>query len=126
MQIATKPQPDPAIIADGETLSVRALTVAQLAERYSCKPHVILALIRASELKALDIRAPGAKRPHWRIMPQDLEAFERRRAAVPSEPPSPRSKKRSGGIDLVDPATGRVRREYRRAGSVQAAKKPGK
>lgn len=118
------PQPD-GRPADGEPPSVRALTVAQLADRYACKQHVILALIRSAELRALDIRAPGARRPRWRIMPADLAAFEQRRAAAPNEA-SPPKKKKAEGIGMVDPATGRVRRQYREAGSVSAAKRSGK
>jgi hypothetical protein len=63
------------------TTTERAYSVSQLAERFSVKPHVILALIRAGELAAKDLRAPGAQRPHWRILPADLAEFERRRAS---------------------------------------------
>jgi hypothetical protein len=99
---------------------VRAFTVADLARRFTVKPHVILAFIRAGELRALNIAAPGAKRPHWRIMPADLAAFEARRAATPDEPPPARRKKQHA-VDMIDPATGRINKKFKVVGSVKAA-----
>jgi hypothetical protein len=122
---ATKPQPEPTrTAAAGSPHRSRAFSVAEVADRFAVKAHIILALIKANEIKAIDLRSPGSMRPRWRIMPADIEAFEQRRTAVPESTSPPKKKK--AAIDLVDPATGRVRREYKQAGSVQAAKRPAK
>jgi hypothetical protein len=42
----------------------RAYSVSDLAQRWACKPHGVLALIASGDLKALDISVPGSKRPH--------------------------------------------------------------
>jgi hypothetical protein len=117
VSIATKP-PEPATSVTG---GVRAYTVTELAQRYVVKPHTILALIAAGELKAIDISAPGAKRPHWRIMPSDLAAFELRRSAVATEPATTGRQKRKPSIDLIDPTTGRIARRFRVVGSTKGA-----
>lgn len=98
-----------------------AFTVGELAERYVVKQHVILALIRAGELQALNIAKPGAKRPHWRIMPDMLTAFEQRRAAVPADTPPKRRKKQKAGLEIIDPETGKVNKKWRAVGSGKAA-----
>ncbi len=95
---------------------VGAWTVTSLARWWACKPHVILALNKGGELRAINIAAPGAKRPHWRIRPDDLDAFEFRRAAVPAAKSMPRRKKTTK-VDILDPATGKVRRELGVVGS---------
>lgn len=109
--------------ADGQRQSpaLRAFTVAQLADRWAIKPHVVLALIAAGELKAINVAAPGAKRPHWRIMPGALEDFELRRQAMPDEPAPARRKKKAVAPSLIDPETGRVSKRFRTVGSVKAA-----
>jgi hypothetical protein len=99
--------------------SQRAFTVAQLAERWLVKQHVVLACIKAGDLKALDISAPGSKRPHWRIMPEELAAFERRRTATPIQPaPRRRKKEPAARPSLIDPTTGKISRQYRAVGSI--------
>ena len=107
------------LLAEGS--DVRAFTVADLALRFTVKPHVILAFIKAGELRALNIAAPAAQRPHWRIMPADLADFEARKAASPDEPASSRRKKKQPATDMIDPATGRISKRFKVVGSVKAA-----
>jgi hypothetical protein len=118
MSIAIPSQPDPApAAAPRPAPGVRAWTVTELAERFVCKPHAILALIRAGELRAVNIAAPGANRPHWRILPNDLAAFEARRAAVPAQQPAPRKKQKQDQVPVLDAATGKVNRAFGVVGS---------
>jgi hypothetical protein len=90
---------------------------------WGVKPHVVLACIRAGELAAKDISQPGSRRPHWKIPPAAVEAFEARRAAVPEVAParSRRKKPQSPTIEMIDPTTGKIRKDLRVVGSVKAA-----
>jgi len=58
-------------------------TAAALAELYGVKVDTVLAWIHAGELAAVDVSRPGSQRPRWRISADAVEAFERRRRAVP-------------------------------------------
>lgn len=125
-----EPHPDALVHAAedarGEPSSVRAWTVTQVAERYGCKPHLVLKLIAAGELVAIDLRLPGARRPRWKILPEALAAFEQRRAAKPQEPVQPRRRRKQDRADqepnLIDPETGRVRRDFGVIGTTAGAK----
>ena len=59
------------------------LTPPQLAEIYGVKPAKILAWISSGELAALNLAARGSSRPRYRISPEAIEQFERRRSAGP-------------------------------------------
>ena len=87
-------RPDASEAGRQTTPSVRAFTVAQLAERYAVKLHVVLRWIRNGELRAIDVREKlkESKKPRWKILPEDLAAFEDRRAAKPVASPQPRRK----------------------------------
>jgi hypothetical protein len=76
---------------------MNSYTVADLAGRWQCKPHVVLDLIDAGELPAIDVSRPGSKRPRWRILPVDLEAFEERRRAKPKQKPQRRATRQASG-----------------------------
>ena len=73
----------------------RAITPPAYAARLGIGIHTVLGWIRAGELAA--INTSNATRPRWRILPEAIQQFERRRAAKPPTPPAPRRKK--------DPAT---------------------
>ena len=55
----------------------------QLAKRFGVKPSKIVRFIRAGELRAIDLAAAGSKRPRFRISPEAVAEFERRRSAAP-------------------------------------------
>ncbi len=73
----------------------RALTPPAVAKRYGINVHRVLAWIRNGTLAAINV-GDGPTRPRWRIMPEALEAFERRRA---SQPPAPKSSPRRRKAD---------------------------
>lgn len=90
---ATKPKPV-ASTTSAVLTTARAYTVAEIAARWGVKPHLILALIRNGELRAIDLRAKLAqsKKPRWKILTTDLSAFETARAGKPQVTPFRRRK----------------------------------
>jgi hypothetical protein len=75
----------------------RGLTVREVAARYRLGKTRILAMIRAGELRALDLSPIHSGRPRYVIMPDALAEFERGRQA--STPPKPARRRRSGVKD---------------------------
>jgi hypothetical protein len=58
------------------------VTPPVLAKRYAVDVHRVLAWIKAGELRAFNA-GDGDRRPRWRISPEEIEAFERRRSSTP-------------------------------------------
>lgn len=57
-------------------------TVQEIQRRYGVTVHTVLGWIRAGELRAVNVgRAPGKKKPRWRITEHALEQFELARTA---------------------------------------------
>lgn len=75
----------------------RMLTVAEVAQRYRVKIENVLAWIKAGELVACDVAAGRRLRPRWRIDPEQLADFEKRRRAKPA-PKVERRRKREAGV----------------------------
>lgn len=71
--------------ADGD----RALTPPAVAERYAVNVHRVLGWIAKGELAAINVG--DGSRPRWRILPEALADFERRRSAIP---PTPKPRRR--------------------------------
>ncbi len=74
------------------TDTARAITPPALARRYGIHVSRVLAWIRAGQIEAFNV-GDGPTRPRWRITPDAIEAFERRRAAQPSAKPTRRRRK---------------------------------
>lgn len=68
-----------------------ALTPPAIARRYGIHVSRVLAWIRSGQLAAINV-GDGTRRPRWRILPDALEAFERRRAAQPAAKATQRRK----------------------------------
>jgi hypothetical protein len=62
------------------------LTPPEYAARIRVKPSKVIGLIRAGLLAAIDSADPGSSRPRYRIKPEAIEEFERRRSVTPSLP----------------------------------------
>lgn len=60
------------------------VTPPEYAARVRAKPETIIAAIKRGELEAIDLARPGARRPRYRISPEAIQAFERRRLAGPA------------------------------------------
>ena len=64
-------------------LTLAMLTRKQAATRLAVDPDAVSELITSKQLPAVNVaRDPKAKRPTWRIRPEDLAEFELRRNHV--------------------------------------------
>ncbi len=71
------------------------LTREQVANRLGVDPDAVSGLIASKQLAAVNVaRSRTAKRPTWRIRPEDLEAFELRRMTGTNSPATRRAPKR--------------------------------
>ena len=68
----------------------RAMTPNQIARRLGIGVHKVLRWIMSGELRAVNVASDTAHRRQWAILPESLDEFERRRAAVPTVKPSRR------------------------------------
>ncbi|MHB8951802.1 MAG: helix-turn-helix domain-containing protein [Pirellulaceae bacterium] len=66
-------------------------TPPKIAALYTVKPAKVLKWIETGELVAINLAESPNGRPRWRVSPEALADFERRRS---SRPPIPRAKKR--------------------------------
>ena len=68
------------------------LTVEAIAERYTVSAGTVLGWIKTGQLKAVNVgRAPGSKRPRWRVSAAALAAFEEARTPAPAARPARRA-----------------------------------
>jgi hypothetical protein len=66
-----------------------------LAKRYGVKPDKVLTWIASRELEAINVAERSTGRPRWRISPEAIAAFERRRSSQPEQvKPVPRYRRR--------------------------------
>lgn len=71
---------------------MRGLTVGDVAQRYRVSEDKVRTWVRKGELRAINTARVLCGRPRWVIPVEALEAFEKRRQAVP--PPVPRRPRR--------------------------------
>lgn len=71
----------------------KCFTPPALAKHWGSTPETILALIASGDLEAFDARRPGSSRPRWRIEPDAVEDFKRRRSTKPASKPVRRRRK---------------------------------
>jgi excisionase family DNA binding protein len=69
------------------------LTLEQVAERYGISMRNVAKLLRSGELTGVNVGV-GKRNKRWRIRPQDIEAFERRRLSTPA-PAAARRRRRT-------------------------------
>ena len=60
------------------------LSPPMIAKNYGVKPAKVLAWIASGELIAIDVAERRGGRPRWRVSPESLEAFQRRRSSRPA------------------------------------------
>lgn len=77
-------------MADHDTRT--AFTVKEVAERWQCKAHTVLAAISSNRLQAFKLN-PDSRRPTWRIPLASVLEFE---AARSPKPPHRPTRRRSG------------------------------
>lgn len=68
-----------------EQALARGLSTKEVAARLDVSVAHVIGLIDDGDLRAVDASRKGSKVAHWKIMPEDLEAFETRRANRPRE-----------------------------------------
>ncbi len=73
-------------------------SVSQVATKLGLQRHAVLALIRAGELRAVDVSLRPGGRPRWRIAQDDLDGFLVRRML---RKPEQRRRRRRKGAPLV-------------------------
>ncbi len=78
----------------------RALTVADISDRYGVDEHTVLGWIKSGELRAIAVnRKPGARKPRWRITPEALASFELLRT---HNPPPPTTRRRKTQPEVIE------------------------
>lgn len=84
--------------ADSTTAGIRppktpaAMTPPEVARRWKVSPDKVLAFIRAGELQAFNISSKPSGRPRYRILMDEVIAFEQRRTV--RQRPRPRQQRR--------------------------------
>jgi hypothetical protein len=72
-------------------------SVSDLCLRWKVGMAKVLGFIRRGELVAINLATCTLARPQWRITPEAVAAFERRRTSAP--PPKPQRRPRRAGKD---------------------------
>jgi excisionase family DNA binding protein len=86
-------------VAPADTaLSLRCLTVPEVARYLRMSRDRVRDLIRRGELRAIDTAPTRCGRPRWIITPEALAEWERRRTAGP-QPKPVRRRKRTPDVD---------------------------
>lgn len=70
-------------------------TTSDIAARYRVAPDKVRLWIQAGLLAAVNVAAPNARRPQWRISDAAVERFEQQRQAPPPPPPRQQRKRRT-------------------------------
>jgi len=84
---------------DPSTLPAAGFTVADLCRRLKIGGDKVRAFIRRGELVAVNVAAVLASKPQWRITPESVDRFEKRRSSAPV-PKVPRRRKRRELVDF--------------------------
>ena len=93
-------EPDP--------VSIRGLTVREVARRYRVGEDKVRAWIRSGELRAINTAAVVCGKCRWVIPPEALSEFERRRGASPPQPKPRQKRRQQGAIDFYPDAAPRM------------------
>jgi hypothetical protein len=68
-------------------------TVADLCRRWQVGADKVRAFLRRGELIGFNVATNLSGKPQWRITPQSVEQFEKRRTSAPPPKPPPRRKR---------------------------------
>lgn len=78
------------------------MTPPQVGRQLRVKPERIVGWIRSGELAAVDVSSrPGVGRPRYRISPEALDEFLKRRAAGRQAKPAKRPKRRQPAAGVI-------------------------
>jgi hypothetical protein len=95
--------------ADAQPVSIEALrdrpeagrggfSVAGICRRYKVGADKVHGWIRRGELLAVNVATNLSGRPQWRITPESVEQFEKRRSSAPQPKPT-RRRRRQVAVD---------------------------
>jgi hypothetical protein len=82
----------------GRATGKPSYSVTDLCRRWKIGSDKIHAFIRKGELVAINVAASLSGRPQWRISPEAVELFERRRSSTPPAKPQ-RRRRQSQALD---------------------------
>jgi hypothetical protein len=77
--------------------------VADLCRRWKIGPGKVLGFIRRGELVGVNVATNLSGRPQWRITPESVERFEKRRSSAPKPKPPGRRRRQQNVIDFYLP-----------------------
>lgn len=75
--------------------AAKYLTPPEYAARIGAKPETVIFFIRSGELRAINTARRGSSRPRYKIAPDAIAEFERRRSTTPM--PEPIRRRRTPG-----------------------------
>ncbi len=77
-----------------------SLRVKDIAARYNVGNHRVLYWIKNGDLRALNVSEGTGQKARWRILEEDLLAFEATRALPPQEKNKPSRRRSKGGYEF--------------------------
>jgi hypothetical protein len=99
MSIATVTKPIDTNIGDADQHEPGAgYTVRDLAKRWRVGVAKVLGFLRRGELVGINLAGNLAAKPQWRITPEAVAAFEKRRTSAPT----PKARKQRRRPEVID------------------------
>jgi hypothetical protein len=86
--------------AETTTGAVSGYTVADLCARWRVGQDKVLGMIRRNELQAVNLATNLSGRPQWRITPEAVAEFERRRTSTPTPKAKPAKRRKREEVDF--------------------------
>jgi hypothetical protein len=91
--------------------AVSGFSVADLCRRWKVGPDKVHRFLRSGELIGVNLATNLSGKPQWRISPEAVEQFERKRSSAPPPKP-PRRRRRTAEVDYYpDTPSDRVEQE---------------
>jgi hypothetical protein len=74
-------------------------SIADLCRRWKVGADKIRGFLRRGELVGVNVAANLSAKPQWRISPEEVERFERRRTSTPPPKAAPRRRRTANTVD---------------------------
>jgi hypothetical protein len=74
-------------------------TLADLSRRWRIGGDKIRAFLRKGELVGVNLAGSLSAKPQWRVSPEEVARFEKRRSSAPPAKAAPRRRRREAQID---------------------------
>ena len=82
-----------------DTVPTSAYSVAQLARRWMVSRDKVRTFISRGELRAINLATVLARKPQWRVTPEEVAQFELRRSSSAPVKSAPRRRQPAGARD---------------------------